>query len=242
MTLDDAAEAFIAGWTALRRLHGPAEVERRDAAAWMHDPSGRRMGELIGVDVAPERLVAVFPKGARGAIGAIVSPGASIDAHKAAYRALGWRLLRTEPAFVHFLKDLPPLDPRAVRAIDAAHVARVAQAARMRPASMGASETGDAEIRLYETSVEGINVGWVRSVKAGPDAWVSALNVREEHRRQGLGTALMAALLHDDARLGRRTSVLLASHTGALLYPRLGYERVGTLMSLMPIKAKTDQP
>ncbi len=140
--------------------------------------------------------------------------------------------------FMHKLLTLPPPDPRAVRARSAEHVARIAKAARMRPVTMGAADVDDAEIRLYETSLDGENVGWVRSIQAGPDAWVSALNVRESARRQGLGTALMAALLHDDARLGRRSSVLLASCTGALLYPRLGYERMGTMLILMPIKPK----
>ena len=142
--------------------------------------------------------------------------------------------------FVHHLRELPPLDGRIVRARAPEHVARIAKAAKMRPGRMGIADEDDAAMRLYEASVDGQNVGWVKSVRAGErDAWVSALNVREPFRRQGYGAGLMAALLHDDARLGRRSSVLLASHTGALLYPRLGYERVGTLMLLMPMKAKS---
>ena len=238
MELRDAADAFISGWSATRRLSGPFEIARRGEADWMHDPTGRRMGELVGVDVSPETLVDRYPRGERGAISAIYAPSESLDGHKEAFRRLGWRLLRTEPMFVHALRDLPPLDPRAVRARSSEHVARVAKAARKRSVAMGVADADDSPIRLYETSVDGQNVGWVRSVDAGPDAWVSSLNVREACRRQGLGRALMAALLADDARLGRRSSVLLASHAGALLYPTLGYERVGTLMLLMPIKRR----
>ena len=234
MTLNDVADAFVAGWTTTRRLSGPFEIAARGEARWLHDPTGRRVGELVGVDVPPERLVSLYPAEARGAICALVS--GDTEEPKRAFRALGWRLLRTEPAFFHALRDLPPLDPRAVRARSPEHVARIARAARMRSATMGAEDVDDAAIRLYESSVGEQNVGWVRSIRAGADAWVSSLNVREGFRRRGFGSGLMAALLHEDARLGRRSSVLLASHTGALLYPRLGYRRVGTLMALMPVK------
>ncbi len=235
MTLQEAADAFIAGWTTTRRLSGLFEVAPREEATFVYDPTGARMGELVAVDTAPERAVELYPTSQRGAICAIYSPDAPLDAHKKAFRLSGWRLLRTEPMFVHVLRDLPPLDPRVVRAISPEHVARICKAAKMRPATMGVTDEDDAPIRLYGASVEGENVGWVRSIRAGKqDSWVSSLNVREAYRRQGYGAGLMAALLHDDKRLGRRASVLLASHTGALLYPGLGYERVGTLMLLMP--------
>lgn len=235
MTLREAADAFIAGWTTTRRLSGLFEIAPREEATFVYDPTGARMGELVAVDVEAERAVELYPTTQRGAICAIYSPDASLEAHKKAFRTLGWRLLRTEPVFVHALRDLPPLDSRVVRATSPEHVARICKAAKMRPATMGVTEGDDAPIRLYEASVEGENLGWVRSIRAGErDSWVSSLNVREAFRRQGYGAGLMAALLHDDRRLGRRASVLLASHTGALLYPKLGYERVGTLMLLMP--------
>jgi GNAT superfamily N-acetyltransferase len=237
MTLREAADAFIAGWTTTRRLSGLFEIAPREEATFVYDPSGARMGELVAVDTAPERAVELYPTGHRGAICAIYSPDASLDAHKKGFRALDWRLLRTEPMFIHRLKDLPPLDPRIVRALSPEHVARICKTAKMRPATMGIADEDDAAIRLYEASVENQNVGWVRAVRAGErDSWVSSLNMREAFRRQGYGAGLMAALLHDDQRLGRRASVLLASHTGALLYPKLGYERIGTLMLLMPKK------
>ncbi|RYG26650.1 N-acetyltransferase [bacterium] len=234
MTLQDASDAFVAGWTATRRLTGPYEAIPQGEATLAHDPTGKRMSELVCVDLAPTRAVELYPKEQRGAICAIYSPSEDLHARKKAFRALGWRLLRTEPMFVHHLRDLPLTDPRIARASSPEHVARICKAAKMRPASMGIDDEDDATIRLYEASVDGQNVGWVRSIRAGQqDAWVSSLNVHEEFRRQGYGAGLMAALLRDDARLGRRASVLLASHTGALLYPRLGYERLGTLMFLM---------
>lgn len=238
MTLHDVAAAFIGGWTTTRRLSGPFEVAARQETSWLHDPTGRRMGELVGVDSAPERLVELYPRGQRGAISALYGVGTDLEPHRRVFRSLGWRLLRTEPAFVHHLRVLPPLDGRIRRALTDEEVARVAKAARMKPATMGVENHDDASIRLYEAVVNRAHAGWVRSISVPPDAWVSSLVVQPPFRRQGLGHGLMAALLHDDARLGRRSSVLLASHTGALLYPRLGYERVGTLMLFMPIKEK----
>ena len=49
-----------------------------------------------------------------------------------------------------------------------------------------------------------------------------------------IGQALLAKMLRDDRALGSKCSVLTASHTGALLYPRVGYERIGTLFMFVP--------
>ena len=45
-------------------------------------------------------------------------------------------------------------------------------------------------------------------------------------------------MLRDDRARGSKCSVLTASHTGALLYPRMGYERIGTLFMFAPSRAK----
>lgn len=236
MTLEDVVDAFVTGWSATRRLSGPFEVDHRDGARWLHDPTGRRRGELVAVDLSPSDCIERYPSGHPGAICAIYPAGADLGEKKAEFKALGWRLMRTEPAFFHGLRDLPPLDSRVRRLRTAEEVAEVCRHARMRPATMGAADEDDAPIRLYEATFNGQHAGWVRSIRAGANAWVGSLNVREPFRRRGLGSGLMAALLANEARLGRRANVLLASHTGALLYPRLGYERVGTLMLLMPKK------
>ena len=43
-------------------------------------------------------------------------------------------------------------------------------------------------------------------------------------------------MLRDDRARGSKCSVLTASHAGALLYPHLGYERIGTLFMFAPSK------
>jgi GNAT superfamily N-acetyltransferase len=234
--LSEATAAFVAGWTAIKRLTGPFEVKRLGKAYLAFDPTGRRRAELIGAGQSSAELVGeAAGETGRIAISAIHSEGDDLDARNEAFRKLGWRLLATEGLFVHELKDLPPSDSRVRRARTAVDVARVAKVLRRRPASLGVEDIDDAAIRLYEANVGGKTVGWVKSVQAGADGWVADLKVLEPHRRKGLGRALMAALLADDARLGRRRSVLLASHAGAMLYPTLGYRRIGTLMLLMPI-------
>jgi predicted acetyltransferase len=61
--------------------------------------------------------------------------------------------------------------------------------------------------------------------------------VSASHRRRGIGWALLAKMLRDDRTRGSKSSVLTASHTGALLYPRVGYERIGTLYMFAPRRA-----
>ena len=38
-------------------------------------------------------------------------------------------------------------------------------------------------------------------------------------------------MLRGDRKFGAKSSVLLASRAGALLYPKAGYEQIGTLLS-----------
>ncbi|MGB9369171.1 MAG: GNAT family N-acetyltransferase [Xanthobacteraceae bacterium] len=77
-------------------------------------------------------------------------------------------------------------------------------------------------------------VGRVRSVDAAGASWCADMYVDPRHRRRGIGLALLSRMLRDDRALGSRCSVLTASHTGALLYPRVGYERIGTLFMFAP--------
>jgi hypothetical protein len=43
-------------------------------------------------------------------------------------------------------------------------------------------------------------------------------------------------MLRDDRDAGATVNVLLSSHTGALLYPVVGYERIATLLFFTPRK------
>jgi predicted acetyltransferase len=82
-------------------------------------------------------------------------------------------------------------------------------------------------------------VGRVRSVNAVGATWCADMYVSPSHRRRGIGRALLSKMLQDDRARGSNCSVLTASHAGALLYPRVGYERIGTLFMFAPRKEGT---
>jgi GNAT superfamily N-acetyltransferase len=111
--------------------------------------------------------------------------------------------------------------------------AQFGKASRSRPIPSDLLGKG-APFRQYVALSNEKIVGWVRSIHAGKCTWCSNMVVAPSHRRRGIGSALLARMLHDDRRLKFHQSVLLSSHTGALLYPRLGYEQIGLLYIFAP--------
>ena len=93
----------------------------------------------------------------------------------------------------------------------------------------------EAPLRCYAGLVDGAPVGWVSSVDLDGMSWCSNMYVKAEYRRRrGIGRALMAKMLRDDRKYGSQLAVLTASHTGALLYPCVGYREIGTLLVYTP--------
>jgi len=111
--------------------------------------------------------------------------------------------------------------------------ARLGKITRTRP--IASNLLGDdAPFRQY-VALDGADVvGRVRSVDAVGATWCADMHVQPSYRRRGIGRALLSRMLRDDRAHGSKCSVLTASHTGALLYPRLGYERIGTLFMFAP--------
>ena len=109
----------------------------------------------------------------------------------------------------------------------------------MRRRPIAADLLGDnAPFRQYVALDGEAIVGRVRSIDAVGATWCSAMYVEPSHRRRGIGQALMAKMLRDDRTLGSRCSMLLATHAGALLYPRMGYKQIGSLLIFAP-KSRT---
>ena len=95
----------------------------------------------------------------------------------------------------------------------------------------------EAPLRCYAGLVDGAPVGWVSSVDLDGISWCSNMYFKAEYRRRrGIGRALMAKMLRDDRKYGSQLAVLTASHTGTLLYPRVGYREIGTLLVYTPKK------
>jgi predicted GNAT family acetyltransferase len=61
---------------------------------------------------------------------------------------------------------------------------------------------------------------------AGTDAVADRIETMPEHRRRGLGSAVMSALTAEALRQGARTGLLIASADGQHLYSALGWERL----------------
>ena len=250
--IERALEVFVRGFSADKSRTHPYEHFRVGKLWVMRDAprtSARdyRKEEWIAYCLPPAEVDRQVREQTRGRffVCAIHRPDQDEDELRAQYRALGYRLLATEALFVHRLAHIPRASVRGGKqAGDAVTIEQMktpkmaeqfGKATRTRPVAAEQLKP-DAPFRQY-LAVEGEQlVGWVRSVDAGDSTWVSNLHVLPTHRRRGIGKALMARLLRDDAKRGAHRSVLLASHAGAMLYPHLGYERIGTLLIFAPKK------
>src|SRR5262249_15050708 len=162
---------------------------------------------------------------------------------RAGFRALGYRLLATEGFFVQPLKRIPrpPSSVSIERVLTPDMAARLGKITRTRPIASNLLGN-DAPFRQY-VALDGEDiVGRVRSVDAAGATWCADMHVEHSHRRRGIGRALLARMLRDDRARGSQCSVLTASHTGALLYPHVGYERIGTLYMFAPRRGKPQRP
>ena len=168
---------------------------------------------------------------------AIIGVGEPDEQTWSAYKSLGSRLLATEAFFVQPLRRIPnPPSPVPIERVHTPELAaQLGKATRTRPIT-DALLGKDAPFRQYVALDEDDIVGRVRSVDAAGAVWCADMHVRELHRRRGIGQALLTRMLQDDRARGSKGSVLLASHTGALLDPRVGYERIGKLFMFAPAR------
>lgn len=240
--IEHALEVFVRGFCAGKSATHPYEHSREGRMWWLRDaprknPKNYRKEEWIAYRVPPREADAVARSKTRGRffVCALRSMDEPEDGLRAGYKELGYRLLATEPLFVHRLTRIPRLEHEVaierVRTVELAE--RLGKATRSRPIPAG-QLTEDAPFRQYVALEEDNLVGWVRSVNAGDSTWCANMYVRPAHRRRGIGRALLLRMLRDDRRRGAARSVLLSSHTGALVYPRVGYEQLGLLLIFAP--------
>jgi GNAT superfamily N-acetyltransferase len=240
--IEFAIEVFVRGHSVGRSRTFPYEVSRVGPLWLMRDaprknPRNYRKEEWITHEVDAREVDAIARQHARGRffVCAMISQGEPDELTRRAYKALGYRLLATEGFFVHRMKRIPtppsPVSIERVRTTDLA--VRLGKITRTRPISSNLLGD-DAPFRQY-VALDGEDiVGRVRSVDAVGATWCADMYVRPSHRRRGIGQALLSKMLRDDRARGSKCSVLTASHTGALLYPRVGYERIGTLFMFAP--------
>jgi GNAT superfamily N-acetyltransferase len=244
--IDFAIEVFVRGHSAGKSRTFPYEASRIGPLWVMRDaprknPRDYRKEEWIAHGVEAKEVDAIARRQTRGRffVCAMVGEGEPDQPTRTAYKVLDYRLLATEGFFVQRLKRIPksppPVPIERVRTPELA--VRLGKVTRTRP--IADSLLGDdAPFRQY-VALDGEEiVGRVRSVDAVGATWCADMHVKESHRRRGIGQALLSRMLRDDRARGSKCSVLTASHTGALLYPRVGYERIGTLFLFAPKRAK----
>lgn len=238
-------EVFVRGFCVGKSRTHPYECFRIGSVWVMRDaerknPRDYRKEEYVAFRVPPCEVDAAARKHTRGrfficAVYAMNEPDGPL---REDYKRLGYRLLASEPLFVHDLKKIPRVSAPAkivqVRTHDLAE--KLGKATRSRPI-LPEHLNKDAPFRQYVALDGDKVVGWVRSVYAADSTWCADMHVRESHRRRGIGKALLAKMLRDDRAHGVKKSVLLSSHAGALLYPHVGYRQLGTLLIYAPRKS-----
>ena len=244
--MDFAIEVFVRGHSVGKSRTFPYEATRVGPLWVMRDaprknPRDYRKEEWIAHDLDAREVDVIARRHTRGRyfVCAMVGEGVPDEPTRSTYKSLGYRLIATEGFFVQRLARIPKTPSRVsierVRTPDMA--ARLGKTTRTRPMADGLLAE-DAPFRQY-VALDGEDiVGRVRSVDAVGATWCADMYVGPSHRRRGIGQALLGRMLRDDRARGSKCSVLTASHVGALLYPRMGYERIGTLFMFAPSRAK----
>lgn len=239
--MERAIETFARGYAYTRSFTHPYGVERF-GPVWVVRDAPRTRGEYrteewIAYGVPPAEVGNLARKNARGryavcAMRGVDDPMAPL---REGYKDLGYRLGTTEPLMVHPLREIPEFDsPLEIRRVTTQEVAdRLNKAARARQI-LPRHLNGDETLRQYVALDGETPVGWVRSITVGEATWCSNMYVKPEFRRRGIARAMLSRMLRDDRDAGAQMAVLLASHSGALLYPSLGYETIGTLLLFTP--------
>src|SRR6185369_12537858 len=237
-----ALEVFVRGFSAQKSATHPYEFAKIGDVWMMRDaprknPRYYRKEEWVAYGTPAATVDAEARKQTRGRffVCAVRGMDDAEEPLRASYKELGYRLLSTEPLFIHRLKKIPKADaPAVIERVATEEMARkFGKASRSRPIPI--EQLGkDASFRQYVALEDEKIVGWVRSIDAGSSTWCANMYVAPKSRRRGIGAALLARMLRDDKKHGAKQSVLLSSHTGALLYPRVGYEQIGLLYIFAP--------
>lgn len=239
--IEKAIEVFDRGFCFTPSRTHPYLAERL-GPVWLMRDAPRRSGDYrseqfvsFGVPAAEVDAIAHKHGRTRFAVCAIAAEGESVAALARDFKALGYRLVTTEPFMVHDLRRIPAFaSPATLERITTPEVAaEFAKLIRKKPLRHEFL-LPDSPLRQYIARVDGELVGWVTSIAVASASWCSNMFVAEAHRRHGIARSLLSLMLMDARKAGAKTAVLLSSHTGAMLYPVVGYHQIGTLLALVP--------
>jgi GNAT superfamily N-acetyltransferase len=238
-----ALEVFLRGFSATRSFTRPYLISELGDSLWMladapDEKKPARTPEVIAYGTECEQVIETLKQRALGRhrLCVLLDSAEQLQETTADYKLRGYRYLGREPFFVLDTARRKQHNAYPIRRIlNAEEADKVAKAARSRQILPQHLTQGDSVCRLYAAFDGETPIGWARSIRTHPEcAWVAGLFVHPDHRRKGIGRSLMSAMLNDDVRYGIRWSVLLASLTGAMLYPHLGYEECGLLLLFSP--------
>jgi GNAT superfamily N-acetyltransferase len=245
--IERAIEVFVRGF-AFTRSFKHAYVPQRVGPLWMTRDAPRRSGDYRNEEYVAYRIppaeahkIAYQHKVGRFFICYLCDEDEDQTPIRDEFRRLRYRLLHTEPFFLHRLTRVPRFTTKySIEQVRTQELAdRLAKAARGRqimPEHLNGEMKDGCGMRQY-VAVDGEHIlGWVRSIMVHGSSWVSNMYVAPQYRRRGIGRSMLARMLRDDRLAGMKQSVLLASHTGAMLYPVVGYEQIGVLLVYAPPK------
>ena len=239
--LQRAIEVFARGFCFTRSFTHPYLADRV-GKLWVVRDAPRKQGdyrreEWIAHGVTPKKIDQVACKHTRGrfAVCAIHGVDESDEPLRSGFKALNYRLGATEAVMVHDLKRIPRFD----KPVEILRVATEDMAERLNKAAKSRQVLPEHlaknfPLHQYVALVGDKPVGWVRSIDVGHATWCSNMYVQSQFRRRGIARALMSQMLREDRTSGAQLAVLTASHTGAKLYPVVGYKQIGTLMLYTP--------
>jgi GNAT superfamily N-acetyltransferase len=242
--IEHALGVFAGGFCFTRSLTHSCLAERLGRLWVIRDAPRRRKSEVyrseewIGHGITPREMDGAARSGTRGRFRLCLLRGeGELDlSFRADYRQMGYRLRGTEPLMVHDLKRIPRLSaPATIQRITTSDLAAcLAKAAGRRPIVPEYWDAASPLRQYVALDPAGAAIGWVQSIGVGDATWVSQMYIMPAYRRQGIARAMLCHMLREDRAAGSRGSVLLASHTGALLYPSVGYRQLGTLWVYCP--------
>jgi GNAT superfamily N-acetyltransferase len=242
--MNRAIEIFARAAAFTRSFAYPAVAERIGKLWVIRDEPRKRPGdyrreEWVAFGTAPAQVDSIARRHARGHFCICAIHGAGDQGHslRAQYRALRYRLNATEAFMTHQLTRIPKVpEPFPIQRVMTEESAdRLAKAAGRRQI-LPEHFHPDSALRQYVALHKQTPIGWARSIRVGDATWVSNMHVHPAYRRRGIGRSILARMLRDDRSHGSTLSVLLASHAGALLYPEVGYDRIGELLIYTPIR------
>ena len=247
VSFQQAIEVFARGFSFTRSFTHPYLAEQVEEGVWALRDGERRRGnyrseEYVAHGVEPTLCDAIARRHTRGnfRICILRTMKESDEDLRREFKALNYRLVTTEAFMVQDLKRIPrapaPVEIERVTTRQQADI--LAKTAGKRQILPEYLEMTSPPMRQYVALDESKPIGWVGSVMAAGCAWCTNMYVAPEYRRRGIARALMTRMLQDDRRAGAQANVLLASHTGARLYPVLGYRQIGKLLMFMPQRNK----